>query len=306
MKSNLITPMMVLLLLVSLVAVSYGSLVIAKRPQPGLDFNGPHYNLLIHGVPKEGDKPVPDDQTTGRHSVFMPLNNTLGPDVRIYLEMDGIEWLVKDCDATGDGVINITLPTELWSDLLPVGEPDGILDTKIANIVGYRVFLVGLGKPSEVSETIIYSDADVTLADPDKGDENGTIYWELTKDMLTVDGHRKGKKGQGNTGQPQWYNATDLITATVWIWENDTNEDTNWWDPDPPALWDGTLEGTDGWGDPYWQEVYEYTEYSIFDVPGLEDYWWKVKNNDVRLMQVRFYPILKYVNGNGNGNGNNH
>ncbi|MCZ2808095.1 MAG: hypothetical protein O2V44_01925 [Candidatus Bathyarchaeota archaeon] len=300
MKNKLITTTMAMLLLVSVFAASYGTLVIAKRPQPGIDFNGPHYNLLIHGVPKDGDKPVPDDQTTGRHSVFMPLD-TQGQNVTIYLEMDGIEWLVKDCDATGDGIMNITLPRELWTDSEPDEEPDGVLDTKIANIEGYRVFLVGLGKPSEVSQTIIYSDADVTLADPDAGDRNGTIYWELTEDMLQVGGHRKGKKGQGNTGQPQWYNATDLITATVWIWENDTNLDTNYWNPNDQP-WDGTLEGTDGWGDPYWQEVYEYTDYSIFNVPGLEDYWWKVNNNDVRLMQVRFYPILKYVNGNGNGN----
>jgi hypothetical protein len=298
MKNKLITSTMALLLMVSVFAASYGTLVTAKRPQPGIDFKEPHYNLLIHGVPKEGDKPVPDNQTTGRHSVFIPLN-TSGQNVTIFLEMDGIEWLVKDCDATGDGVINITLPREFWNDT----DGDGVLDTKLANIEGFRVFLVGLGKPSEVSETIIYSDADVTLADPDAGDRNGTIYWELTDDMLTMDGHRKGKKGKGNTGQPQWYNATDLITATVWIWENDTNLDTNYWDPFP---WNGTLEGTDGWGDPYWQEVYEYTDYSIFNVPGLEDYWWKVNNKDVRLMQVRFYPILKYVNGNGNGNGNNH
>ncbi len=285
---------MAFVLLVSVVATSYGALVIAKRPQPGLDFNGPHYNLLIHGVPKDGDKPVPDDQTTGRHSVFMPLD-TEGQNVTIYLEMDGIEWLVNDCDATGDGIIRITLPRELWNDT----DGDGDLDVKLADIEGYRVFLVGLGKPSDASEAIIYSDATVTVADPGAGDRNGTIYWELTDDMLTMDGHRKGSKGAGNTGQPQWYNATDLITATVWIWENDTNLDANYWDGDS---WNGTLIDTDGWGDAYWQEVYEYTDYSIFNVPGLEDYWWKVNNNDVRLMQVRFYPILKYVNGNGNGN----
>jgi hypothetical protein len=297
MKTKLVTTMIATLLLVSVFAVSFGTLVLAKprKLQPGIDFNGPHYNLLIHGVPQEGDKPVPDDQTTGRHSVFMPLN-TDGDNVTLYLEMDGIEWLVKDCDATGDGIIRITLPQELWNDT----DGDGVLDTKLANIEGYRVFVVGLGKPSDSSETIIYSDADVTLADPDAGDRNGTIYWELTDDMLTVEGHRKGKKGNGNTGQPQWYNATDLITATVWIWENDTNLDTNYWYPDTPS-WNGTLEGTDGWGDAYWQEVYEYTDYNVFNIPGLEDYWWSVNNKDVRLMQVRFYPIIK--NGNGNGKG---
>jgi hypothetical protein len=297
MKTKLVTTTIATLLLVSVFAASFGTLVLAKprKLQPGIDFNGPHYNLLIHGVPKDGDKPVPDDQTTGRHSVFMPLD-TDGDNVTLYLEMDGIEWLVKDCDATGDGIIRITLPRELWID----DDGDGVLDTKLANIEGYRVFVVGLGKPSDSSEIIIYSDADVTLADPGAGDRNGTIYWELTDDMLTVDGHRKGKKGNGNTGQPQWYNATDLITATVWIWENDTNLDMNYWYPDT-ASWNGTLEGTDGWGDAYWQEVYEYTDYSIFNVPGLEDYWWSVNNKDVRLMQVRFYPIIK--NGNGNGKG---
>lgn len=44
-----------------------------------------------------------------------------------------------------------------------------------------------------------------------------------------------------------------------------------------------------------------YTDTWVFGIPYLTDYWWDVTNNDVRLMQVRFYPV--FGNGNGNGNG---
>jgi len=243
--------------------------------KPGIDFSGPHFNLLVHGVPKEGDKPVPDDQVTGRHSVFVPLETTAA--ISIYYKTEGTMWQVEDCDATGDGIIRITLPRELWEDT----DGDGVLgtagDTKIGNIRAYRVYVVGLAKPSD---NFILLDPGATVTPPDaSGGVPQTIYYELTDTPLTVERKK---------GRPEWKNATYLFEVTTWVWEVDLNLDGNWWlDED----WDGTLADCDP------GEVVVYEDVWVFDIPELEDYWWDVTNTGVRLMQVRFYPIL---NGNGN------
>jgi hypothetical protein len=238
--------------------------------KPGIDFSGPHFNLLVHGVPKAGDKPVPDDQVTGRHSVFVPLETT-GP-ISIYYKIEGTTWQVEDCDATGDGIIRITLPKELWEDT----DGDGVLDTKIGNIKAYRVYVVGLAKPSD---NFILLDPDATVTSPDASEGTPqTIFYELTDTPLTVERKK---------GRPEWRNATYLFEVTTWVWEDDSNGDGNWWKGED---WDGTLEDCDE------GEVKVYEDVWVFNIPELEDYWWKMTNTGVRLMQVRFYPIL---NGNG-------
>jgi len=78
---------------------------------------------------------------------------------------------------------------------------------------------------------------------------------------LNVTGHGSGKtKGPGG-GQPNWVNATDLFLVTATIW-NATS---------------GTYE--------------DYVDEWVFNLP-LEGYWWGVTNEDVRLMQIRFYPVF--------------
>ncbi|MHA2314652.1 MAG: hypothetical protein ACXACF_05135 [Candidatus Hermodarchaeia archaeon] len=289
MKSNLITPMMVLLLLVSLLTASAGTFGLAKRIQPGVDFSGPHFNLNLHGVPDGVEKPVPDDAGSGRHSVFFSLNKPFD----LYIGQEGKEWQVTDCDATSDGEIRIVLPDEIWEDTNENGIMGDEGDTKIGDVKAYRVYVVALGKPDDQSYMMLLPDAlpaslpDVPTSPPQH------IYYELTDDPLIVEGHRKGKKGQGNTGQPVWKNATYLFETTVWLWVVDNNPaDGNWWIGD---TWDGSLLDCDP------GEVVVYEEYWVFDILELTDYWWDVTNQDVRLMQVRFYPIL---NGKGNGNGN--
>ncbi len=76
--------------------------------------------------------------------------------------------------------------------------------------------------------------------------------FQLNQDSLTVLGHRKGA--------PVWYNGTELFFADV-------------------TFFDGNV-------------TTEYVDQWIFDIPELEDYWWKMTNNDVKLMQVRFYPVF--------------
>jgi len=244
-----------------------------KGLQPGIDFSGPHFNLNVHGVPKVGDKPVPDDQVTGRHSVFVPLESV--DPINIYYKMEGTRWQVEDCDATGDGVIRITLPKELWDEGL-----DGIWGTeddyKIGNVRSYYVYVAGLGKPSD---NVILLDPDAVVTDPDaEGGAGQTIYYKLTDQPLKV---------ERSKGKPQWQNATYLFEVTTWVWSEDLDLDGNWWLGED---WDGTLADCDP------GEVVVYEDFWVFDIPELEDYWWDVSNSGVRHMQVRFYPILK---GNG-------
>jgi len=260
-------------LIVSLLILGVGVTVQAKPNgglKPGIDFSGPHFNLNVHGVPVGVEKPVPDDAGPGRHSVFMPVE-TAEP-VQFFYSMQGKWWVVNDCDATGDGTISITLPRELWDEGL-----DGIRDTaddvKIGNIGSYRVYAVALGQPSD---GIISMDPDATYTAPDATLGVGqTIFVELTDNPLTVS-RAKGK--------PVWVNGTYLFLATAWVWTADLNLDGNWWLGDS---WDGTIEDCDA------GEVTVYTDYWVFDIPELLNYFWDVSNTGVRLMQVRFYPILK-------------
>ena len=213
--------------------------------KPGTDFSGMHFNLNIHGVPDA--KSVPSDSGEGRHSIFVPLNDTY----ELYIAVEGKQWLVTDCDATdADGDVNIILPREIWNDT----NGNGILgdpgDTKIGRVKYYKVYVVGLGKPTD-EKVIIDPEAVIT--------NSSSILFNLEE--LIVPGHGSGKNGKGG-GKPNWQNATELFFVDVTF-----------------------LNGT---------EVYDAW---VFDLLELENYWWDVSNSGVKLMKVRFYPVL----GNGNG-----
>jgi len=142
-------------------------------------------------------------------------------------------------------------------------DEDGDFDIRIGRVKYYNVYVVGLGKPGEASEVILNPDAEFDY-------QVGQEVWRL--DELIVPGHRNGKtKGNGG-GQPDWQNATDLFFVDVTIL--------------PPDADSVPIEYTDTW---------------VFDIEYLLNYWWDVSNNDIGLMQVRFYPV--FSNGNGNGNG---
>jgi len=236
---------MATLLLVSVFATSYVALVLAKPSRPGIDFSGPHFNLNIHGVPAGVDKFKDDSIGSGRHSIFVPLYvDTTNITIEYAFSYD-LNWTVVDCDATIDNYASIILPAYMYFDT----DGDGIEDIK-KSVSYYKVYVVGLGKPSDTSEVLIY---------PEVAHNGSWIAYEFYEDKLEVSGHRKG--GKGKTGQPVWYNGTDLFFVDV--------------------------EFMNSTGD-----IIEYINQWVFDVPGLEGYWWKVTNNEVRLMQVRFYPVF--------------
>jgi hypothetical protein len=97
------------------------------------------------------------------------------------------------------------------------------------------------------------ADDSLVIVEPTAAYNASWTAFQLNQDHLEVKGHRKGP--------PRWYNGTDLFFADVTF-----------------------FNGTD---------YTDYIDQWIFDIPGLEGYWWRMTNNGVKLMQVRFYPVLK-------------
>jgi hypothetical protein len=274
-STHFATAIVVLLLLATLVSTAESAE--ARRLQPGVDFYGPHLNLNIHGVP-DADKFKVDSIGPDRHSIFVPLNNE-EPVTIEYSQSSVLNWTVTDCDATGDGYASIILPRYLWIDT----NNDGIEDTR-KQVQSYKVYIAGLGKTGDNS-MIISSSATFW-------NTTGTIFWEIGEP--TIEGHKNRKSG-APTGQPNWQNATDLfIIDNMTLW-NDTDGDgivdQEWNDANNNGIIDAgewTDADMDGVVD---NELITYTNEWVFNIAFLENYWWDVKNDGVRLMQVRFYPV---------------
>jgi len=120
----------------------------------------------------------------------------------------------------------------------------------------------GVDEKKQVSYYMVYLvglgkpvDGSVVMIDPEAAYNASWEAFQLNQDHLEVTGKRKGT--------PYWYNGTDLFFADV-TFHN---------------LIDGTFT--------------DYTDTWIFDIPGLEGYWWQTTNNGVKLMQVRFYPVFR-------------
>lgn len=62
-------------------------------------------------------------------------------------------------------------------------------------------------------------------------------------------------------GTPQWQNATDMFFVDARF-----------------------FNGTD---------YIDYSDTWVFDMPGLEGYWWDVSNTGIKHMQIRFYPVFR-------------
>lgn len=103
------------------------------------------------------------------------------------------------------------------------------------------------------------SDTALTIIYPQVAYNASWTAYQFSQDQLTVPAHMKG--GKGRTGQPVWQNATNLFFIDV-------------------TFWNGT-------------SYLYYTDTWVFDVPGLEGYWWDLTNTGTRLMQLRFYPVFK-------------
>lgn len=184
----------VLTLVLVLVAVSVVSAAPSAGPKPGTDFNGPHYNLNVIGVPH--DKLNGSFDNTSRHTIFIPLYT---------------DWYADPCTTTGSnsnmgqapGVVS-TLPEKgVRLRIGPSGDnsfyvTDGnATNDKYAELLmpatpnGYDVYISGKGKPGGCLDLDAYW--------VDLGGTTTTMYF-----IGHVDVDRK-------TGQPKWQNVNWLL-----------------------------------------------------------------------------------------------
>jgi hypothetical protein len=193
--------------------------------KPGTDFNGPHYNLNIIGVPQEKLNGNFDNENRG--TIFIPLVtdwwadpcSTTGPNsnkgeapgystteypakgVRLDINVSADDkFHVTDGNATADKVASFEMPGE-------ANAPDG-----------YDVYIAAKGKPNACL------DIDAYVFD-------GTYYIFIAH--LDVDRNFKG-----------WHDGRPLL------YDNSNN----------------------------------------FYADSYQDLFWKLYNNGLRLMQIRFYP----------------
>jgi len=151
-------------------------------------------------------------------------------------------------------------------------------------------------------------------------DSSGKVYYYWGD--VTIEGHKNRKSGK-DTGQPDWQNATDLflVDTTLWIdTDGDGVVDQEWNDLNANGIvdspeWNDTngnfvvdagewndldLDGvvdSDEWVDTDGDfvvdnELITYEDEWVFNIEYLDGYWWDVRNDGVRLMQVRFYPVF--------------
>jgi len=181
------------LALVLVLALVMGSgIVLAKpnnnnngEPKPGTDFNGPHYNLNIIGVPH--DKTNGNFDNPKRHTIFIPLVT---------------DYVTDPCVSTGrQETLDPTLAPAKGVKLKIGPSPDNnfyvidgnATDDKYAEFLmpdspgGYDVWVSGKGKPGGCLDIDAYY-------------FDGTYY--------TFIGHVDVDR---NTGQPKWQNVRWLL-----------------------------------------------------------------------------------------------
>ncbi len=164
--------------LLSFVAVALvAGLAIPAFGQVGKGLSGPHYNLLIIGVPK--DKTVPSMTDSNRHTIFVPLQSggDVGRQVKIFF-VAGDDFQVLDGNATDDNEATIMVPSDPLGDLC------------------FNVYAVGLGKP--FGNAVVQAECIID-------DLLGDCTDALLLDSFTVDRPK---------GQPKRQNISDIFRAT--------------------------------------------------------------------------------------------
>jgi hypothetical protein len=223
-------------------------------------FHGKHFNLNIIGVPK--DKTVPDMTGSNRHTIFVPLNNTADDDedgevdrkVKIkYVinEENPDKFQVLDGNATDDNEAIIAVPYEYCDDL----------EAGCTELTSFAVFAVGLGKPGPDTVALVTAECEYILevVDPD-GTEGLTCEDTLLMGSFEI----RRKKGP-----PKPVDITDIFRATGCL--------------------DLDAVGEEGYGICSPGDL-AFRNMWIFNIPYLFSYMWDYENNNLKLMQVRFYP----------------
>jgi hypothetical protein len=151
--------------------------------------------------------------------------------------------------------------TENWTVLDCDATGDGTVSIILPAYMYVDTNSDGVEEKKRVSYYMVYlaglgkpMDDSVVIIEPEAAYNASWTAFQLNQDYLEVTGKRK-------RSPPRWFNGTELFFADV-------------------TYFNGT-------------SYIDYIDTWIFDIPGLEGYWWRMTNNDVKLMQVRFYPVFK-------------
>jgi hypothetical protein len=224
-------------------------------PKPGIDFNGPHYNLNLIGKRKEmpGDKDNPS-----RHTMFVPLDTS-----GFYIDLNTPNNLGEE---TLDGIkISITQGSEF-----------AMIDGDATD--GYGAFQLGPGKYycyiAVKAKSPKYPDAYTDITGwVEAYDNTGALWYYIDVGYVQV------KKGKNS-----WTDATDLFFVN-------TNEDDFGFLTgleadyiDKLGMWVfDYMSGLDTW----YEDSGETAPYDLSDLA----YFWQLVNSGNKLIQVRFYPM---------------
>jgi hypothetical protein len=270
-KKILALAIVFVLLLVGFLAVN------AKRP--GIDFNGPHYNLNLIGKKKD----MPGDYLdTHRHVMFIPIDTTDDSfPLQLHEENGNIVYnpdgtISEDVPSFPGIKINITQGDEFL--VLDGDATDGYGDLQLGPDK-YEVYIAVRAKNPKVED----ASTDIT-GWVEAYDNMGSLWYYISVGSFTV---RKNKN--------QWTDATDLLFVDMdedvldYIeWQNDY-VDTNDQYPifEDLGLW--VFDYMDGLN--YWKEDAENLGLDpLYDFQDLA-YFWQVVNSGNKLIQVRFYPM---------------
>jgi hypothetical protein len=234
------------------------------------------YGAFVHAKPNNKSPKPGDPGFTGPH---FNLNIHGIPDNLDKFKNDSIGsgrhsiFVPLDTTETITGHFNITLavasdPDQNWTVLDCDGTVDGTVSIILPRYVWVNVSTNGgwewIQKQVDYYNVYVVGLGKPTehkiVVEPQAYFDNVTnkVYYQW--DSFDVPGHGKGK---GGGGQPKWQNVTNWFFATT-------------------TLWNGT-------------DFIDYVDTWVFDIP-LDEYWWKVTNEGIKLMKVRFYPVFK---GNG-------
>lgn len=275
------------LLVLVLTSLFFVTTALAGRSLKGNGFPcGEHYNLNI--ISKKDGFSCPDEYNTDQNVIYIPVDNdpTVEP-IQIYMEsgkkkdMDNYtEFKVTDwCAGFGDSNSYLKLP---------------------ANSDGYAVYARAVGKLGE--------DLNIEIFDPnldfvkDENQNNLLALGLITRDGVTpyfspdpVKIERK-KGGKANkavpitdlflwTGNICYFSDTDITGYQCCI---DTDSDGAYDDCVDPDLVTGScplnyvLESV---------SCTHYDDYWVFNIADFVSAFWKMDNNGVKLLQIRFYPL---------------
>lgn len=264
-KKILAISIVLMLLIVGFLAVN--------AVKPGIDFNGPHFNLNLIGKKKE----MPGDyEDTHRHVMFIPIdtseynitlqqNKTNGnvvynpdgtisynvssfPGIKISITQ-GDEFLVLDGDAT-DGYGELQLGPDRYKVYIAVRAKNPKVENAYTDITGWV----------------------------EAYDNTGSLWYYIYVGDVSV-----------SKGKNKWTDATDLLFVN----ENEDPfnyiewQEANLAEPYPEFEWGiwvfDYMMGLDNWyEDSSGESIYDFSELA---------YFWQVVNSGNKLIQVRFYPI---------------